>query len=140
MLSRSKLAVFLTENGRRIVIAGMGTAIIVGAAKFGLVSFLLHIQTPRAYLRLQDAVITGFLAAIAVCAVLQFASERRKFIRNEIRTVANLNHELRNALEVIIGSEYLAESSKGDAILESVERINRTLNNLLSGESRRIAK
>lgn len=132
----SKVAAYLTESNWRILAAGISTALVVGVAKFGLVSFLLHIQTSRAYLRLQDAVLTGLLAAVAVWAVLQITSERRKYIRREIQTVANLNHELRNALEVIIGSDYLHQSNKGDAIFDSVERINRTLNNILLPESR----
>lgn len=83
------------------------------------------------YLRLQDSILTGVLTAIGVWASLMIATERRKFVLKEIQTVANLNHELRNALEVILGSAYLAESSKGGAILDSVERINRTLDSIL---------
>jgi signal transduction histidine kinase len=126
-----KLAAFFTESRLRIISAGAVIALIVGAVKFGLILFLLHVHTPQALLKLQDSVLTGVLAALAVCAVLVIARERRRYIRNELKSVANLNHELRNALEVLVCSEYLAESSKGEAILESVERINRTLNDLL---------
>jgi len=137
MVLGSKLSGCVTQSGWGIVSAGAATAAIVGFLKFGAVSFLLHLNAPRDYLRMQDAILTGLLAAAAVCAVLWGVKQRRKYVRGEIQTVANLNHELRNALEVIIGSEYLAQSSKGEAILESVERINRALNNILGSQARK---
>jgi hypothetical protein len=131
MLSASKLSVYFSESGWKILSAGAATAVLIGAVKFSAVSLLLYLHTPRTYLKLQDAVLTGLLAAAVVCVLLQGVNRRRKFVRREIQSVANLNHDLRNALEVIVGSEYLSQWSQGDAILESVERIDRALNKIL---------
>ncbi len=59
------------------------------------------------------------------------------FFMPHVDQVISVDHELRNALEVILGSDYLKQSTKGEAILDSVERINRTLDSILGGEQPR---
>lgn len=136
MQGGSKLATSITAGGWRLVAIAIAAAVGIGLAKFAVVGLLLHLQTPGMYLRLQDSILTGVLAAIAVWAALIVASERRKALLEKVETIAMLNHELRNALEVILANEYLSESSKGAAILESVQRIDRTLDQIV-GKSRR---
>jgi signal transduction histidine kinase len=136
MQAGSKLASLLMGSGWRIVGTAVVTAIGIGLAKFAVVSILVRLETPGMYLRLQDAILTGVFAALAVSAALEIASERRKILLQQVQTIANLNHELRNALEVILANEYLTESSKGAAILESVQRIDRTLDKIVGTKPR----
>jgi hypothetical protein len=133
----SKLAFSLTSSRWRIAGTALAAALGVGSAKFVAVSILLRLKTPTMYLRLQDGILTGLLAALAVWAVLEIVSERRKILLEQVRTIGNLNHELRNALEIILSNEYLAQSSRGDAILESVQRIDRTLENIMGKAGKR---
>lgn len=129
MLSKVAEQIILNPLRRGVAVGGafLGAAIV----KHGLVTLLLHMQVARFYLRAQDAFLTGALTAVVVWALLTVVAARRRFVRRQIEVVANLNHELRNALQVILGSEYLPKTEKADAILESVDRINRNLGDLL---------
>jgi uncharacterized membrane protein len=48
----------------------------------------------------------------------------------EMHTVAELNHHVRNALQVIRDSHLLPEDKQAQAVIESVERIDNTLRRL----------
>jgi hypothetical protein len=138
MRADSKVASLLTGGKDwRIFGTAIVTAVVVGLAKYAVVGVLVRLETPAMYLRLQDSILTGLLAAVVVGAALTISNVRRKFLLKEVETVASLNHELRNALEVILGSEFLALSNKGEAILDSVERINRTLDNIVGRKPNR---
>jgi hypothetical protein len=66
-----------------------------------------------------------------VWAFFKVERARQREQQRQIQVVADLNHNLRNALAVILASEYLAQSEKATAILESVDRIDRTLLTIL---------
>ena len=133
----SKLALYVTASTGRIAAVALTVATCAGLAKYGLVALLVRWHTNAVYLRLQDTILTGVLVGLGVWAGLMVTHERRKYIMKQVETVAQLNHELRNALEVILGSEYLNKSNKGEIILDSVERINRTLDAILGIEEPR---
>jgi signal transduction histidine kinase len=138
MNSGSKLALSLTTRGRwRLVATVIVLAAGIAAAKFLVVTLLVRLQVPGILLRLQDSILTGALAAVAIWAAMRIASVRQKILAEQVETIAALNHELRNALEVILGLEYLSESTKGAAILESVQRIDRTLDQILGPKPRK---
>jgi signal transduction histidine kinase len=98
----------------------------------GTVLLLAHLGTPPKYMQYQDAVITGILATAFTWAFLQAERARQREQQRQIEVVADMNHHLRNELEVILASEYLRQADKADAILVSVERIERTLHVILS--------
>ncbi len=126
-----KLARGIVDSATRVALAALACAILAGIAKFVIVGILVRFEIPSQYLRLQDSVLTGIFTAIGVWAAFMIVRERRRVVLRQVETVAALNHELRNALEVILGSDYLANSKQGEAILSSVERINRTLDSIL---------
>ncbi len=130
----SKLALYITASTKRITGVAVAAAVCLSVAKFAVITVIIAWHGNGVYLRFQDAVLTGVLVGIGVWAGLMITRERRKYVIKQVQTVARLNHELRNALEVILGSEYLKQSTKGEAILDSVERINRTLDSILGGE------
>lgn len=129
------LAAALTGSNQRIAAVGVAAFVVAGSVKFAVVGLLLNFGVHRKYLRLQDAALTGALAALLVSSALIAMAARRRYVLQQIQVVSNLNHELRNALEVILGSEYLPQSAQAEAILESVNRIERTLVKVL-GSSR----
>jgi hypothetical protein len=121
----------MTSSQCSIAIAVGITLFVVGVAKFLIVLLLLDIGVARAVLQVQDAILMGGLAAALVWVLLAAVEVRQKQVQQQIRVVADLNHHLRNALTIILASEYLRESEKATAILESVERIDTTLRLLL---------
>ncbi len=75
-----------------------------------------------------DATVLGGLAALAAWLLLEAAKERRKRIALQMKESARLNHEIRNALEVIAQAGYLINDVVyGRAVSESIERIERSL-------------
>lgn len=102
-----------------LLFAGIDLAIGAVAAATRL-AFLEH--------ELVDAAIHGGLAVVAVCFLFAGARERRARIRAEIEHSAQLNHEIRNALEVISHAGYLLNDVVyGRAVAESVDRIKKSL-------------
>jgi ABC-type protease/lipase transport system fused ATPase/permease subunit len=131
MLGLSKILTRITSSRRAVALTAFAILLAVGIAKFAIVVCLLQLGVPRAVLQAQDAVITGGLSATLVWLLLVAVRARRNQQVEQIQVVADLNHNLRNALEVILSSEYLRQSNHATAIRESVERIDTTLSTLL---------
>ncbi|HYG99834.1 MAG TPA: hypothetical protein VD837_11940 [Terriglobales bacterium] len=127
----------MTDSKARVAAAAAGAFALAGGLKFAAVGMFWRFGVTRRFLRLQDAAMTGALAALIVWLLLWAVAERRRDVREQIQAVSMLNHDLRNALEVILGSEYLPKSSQAEAILGSVTRIERTLQKLLDDTGNR---
>jgi hypothetical protein len=77
-----------------------------------------------------DSIVVAAIVATLVSMVLAEARARRKSLLRHLRNVAELNHQVRNALQTIVYSNYLAPPQQAAAVLESVNRIDRTLREL----------
>jgi len=95
---------------------------------------MLHEGMSRTELRIQDSFTAGLLAALAVWLALAAGHFRQKQIKDQVQTVADLNHHLRNALNIILNSHYLSAHEQKTAILASVDRIDRALQQIVPGE------
>jgi signal transduction histidine kinase len=131
MQSPSAVLQTLSKSQRAVSTTCLVALIAAGTVKLLTVLLLAHLGTPPKYKQYQDAVITGILAAAFTWAFLQAERARQREQQRQIQVVADMNHHLRNALEVILASEYLRQTDKADAILVSVERIERTLRVIL---------
>lgn len=77
------------------------------------------------------ALLVGLGAGFAAFALLLSRRERRRMIYDELRRVAELNHQLRNALEIIADAHYIAENeTHRRLILETVESMDTNLKQL----------
>lgn len=126
-LSYSAVQRFVTRSRLTVVLTASLTLIVAGAAKLGAAWLLLHIRVAPGLLRGLDALITGILVAYVVSGVLGAERARQREKVKQFQIVAELNHHVRNALDVIVCSEYLG-TGKTTAVLESVERIEDALN------------
>jgi hypothetical protein len=126
MRSLSMLRRLATRNRYTVAVSALLTLIIAGAMKLGTVLLLLHLGVGCRVLQAQDALITGILAACFVWVLSAVERARRREEENQVYIFAELNHDVRNALDVIVCSEYLG-TGRATAVLESVERINRAL-------------
>jgi hypothetical protein len=115
------------RNRSSLVVKLLLTVITAGAAKLGAVWLLLRLGIGPRVLQAQDAMTTGIFAACLVFIFLREEQAQQEDQERRMDAVADLNHNVRNALEVIVCSEYLRRSDQGTAILASVERIDHAL-------------
>jgi len=78
-----------------------------------------------------EAAVAGTIAALLVGAVLALVLYRRAILQRQLRVVAELNHQVRNALEIIASSTWrIADKKTVATILDAVMRIDITLRSL----------
>jgi len=112
------------------------TVVVLFGASASLVEYLIHlVVTTSSALpsvrALANSVILGIFAAFFGLLVLTAARERQRKVRNDLRRIAELNHQVRNALQVIVYGEYSPNSSQHrSAVLDGVEKIEAALREL----------
>jgi signal transduction histidine kinase len=121
----------MTDKPSHIVAAACIVASAAGLAEFSILTVLANLNVSRMSLRIQNSTITGIVSGALVWALLVMVSLRRQYLRRKLYVVAELNHELRNALEVILHAEYLALDERHAALHDSAERLNKVLTELL---------
>jgi hypothetical protein len=78
-----------------------------------------------------QAAVAGTISALLVGSVLALVIYRRALMQRQLRVVAELNHQVRNALEIIAGStSRIADRKTVTTILDAVTRIDVTLRSL----------
>lgn len=122
---------FIIEQPHRIAFAALLMTIcaalvryIVGVA-LGRVVHLSDGQHTAA-----DVITAGVLAGLATFLVLRSARKRRVLVLREMSCIADLNHHVRNSLQVILGTELMKKKEANVAVLESCERIRETVERL----------
>jgi hypothetical protein len=84
-----------------------------------------------------QAGIVGLGSALAVWTILISHERQRRMEREEIRKVAELNHYLRNSLEVIADAHYFdTDMEHKKMILDTVKAIDQKLRQLFPGKDR----
>lgn len=121
----------LTQTHRRIVVASCVVVGILAVTDYELLSALAHLNVPRTSIRMENAIVTGCMGAALTWALLTMVALRRQYLGAKVRVIAELNHELRNALDVILSSGYLPEGERLPALYESANRIDKALTQLM---------
>ncbi len=109
---------------------------LVGAAFVGssaiLADLLLFGTNERVFLpTLFDSLLTGSVAGALMWAFLTTTAHRRHLVRQRVAEVAELNHQVRNALDVISLRAYLSRhDAPVDEVFQAVDRIQDTLDRL----------
>lgn len=82
-------------------------------------------------LEVSDA-LGGLIAGALIFRLLQYERERRERLRQKLAIIADMNHHVRNALQVISFHAYSnADKKEIEAIRESMERIQWALKEIL---------
>lgn len=106
-------------------------AVLAGCTEFAVHEALTRLSAPEVFHAALDALLMGLATAIMTSFLLLAIRERHRRMLQEVRRVAELNHNVRNALQVIVHSQYLPKSEQdADAILDSVQRIDDSLRDL----------
>jgi hypothetical protein len=120
----------------RTVLAGGLTVAVVEYLTHSLVA---HSRASLALNALIDASVIAVFMIVLLGVVVAAARVQRNAIAKEMRTVGELNHHVRNALQIIRESHRLPTDKQTEAVIESVDRIDRTLRTLFPAmTSRRV--
>ena len=130
---RLRLGTFLVElvdTRLRAALAAAFAGACAGAIEYAIHQALRYSSLAYSLGAVMDAIFVGITASVLATVWLFAARERRKRVLQDMRTIAELNHNVRNALEVIVHSHYGSDDQHTEMVLESVERIERTLREL----------
>ncbi len=101
-----------------------------GALEFATHMAADHMNTPPAYHAFIDATVVALITMALVGVCIASAKARRHAVLDQIRIASELNHHLRNALQVITQSRYLPKEKQAQAVFSSIDRIDETLKKL----------
>lgn len=95
---------------------------------------LLAIANPfgRALARFNTA--GGVVAILLIWRLLRWSRERNQLMRERVKVIVGLNHEIRNAIQAISLSEYDERGANRSAVKESMARIERALDEYVPTE------
>ena len=128
---------WIVQSRRRIVAVSMAMGACTFVAECAI--HLLVIGTKNVASALADAAILGGLATGFTILVLSAARDRHRKVQDDLRRIAELNHRIRNALQIIVYGEASRLDCDGrTAVIQGVEKIDATLKEMfpLIGERR----
>ncbi len=102
-----------------LFIACLGRFTAILAIRMGVSEYWAHWS---------DDILTGVVAGCVLLVALRIRSAKRQLVQKRLREIIEVNHNVRNALQVI-SSSHLApsEAERLAMVTESVARINNTL-------------
>lgn len=113
----------------------VGIAVVLTVVAFALLDFLSdvlgHYISHRVAAAAVRAASVGLAAGALMWAGLIAVRQRRQYINAEIDRIAELNHRIRNSLEVIADAQHFAQDPVRSMVLESVAKIDKTLQEVL---------
>jgi hypothetical protein len=115
----------------------VNVTLLASGAIAGILEFITHIavshmKTPPAFHAFIDSSVVSLMTIALVGVCIASVKARRQAIAEQIRIASDLNHHLRNALQVIANSHYLPEEKQGQAVIASLDRIDEALKRLSS--------
>ncbi len=130
--SRLQQSSWPLRSRRRAVLAAIGVGAAVFCTAFFIERYLRQQGTdPLPMIAASDAMAAA-LATFLVMLILHGIIERRRQVIERLRVIAEINHQVRNALELIQLSAVTTENEGAVRIIgEGVQRIERTLRELL---------
>lgn len=127
------LLVAVLKSRLRLWSAIIAFAVLFGCFEFFVSRWLVGMNLPAIQKCILLAMIVGVGAGFAVWLVFLGIIDRRRMVADELRRIAELNHSVRNSLEVIALAHYSAEDLEHKAmVLECTNRIDQKLKELYS--------
>ena|ERR1041384_7313529 len=117
---------------KRMFLMAIVAAFVVFCVGIGLDLVLLHEHDSRLVVIEASDALGGLVAGGLVFRLLQYERERRARLRQKISVIADMNHHVRNALQVISFHAYTNNDKEQlEAVRESMERIQWALKEVL---------
>ena len=116
----------------KILLLTLIAALIVFATGATLDWFVMHERESRTFAIGVSDVLAGVVAGVLVFRLLHYERDRRRALRQRLETIADMNHHVRNALQVISLSAYSStDREQLEKVKESVNRIQWALREIL---------
>jgi hypothetical protein len=125
------ILLFFLQSRRRVWCASIGAAVLFGLFEFAVSRWLIGVHiTPNLHSALQ-ATVVGLGAGFALWLILLGLIDRRRIVADELKRVAELNHCVRNSLELIVLAHYSETNHDHKAMmLECTNQIDQKLREL----------
>ena len=122
---------FFVQSRIRVWCAVIGATVLFGCFEFAVSRWLLEFHiAPDLHSDLQAAVV-GLGAGFSLWLFLLGVIDRRRIVADEVRRVAELNHSVRNSLELIVLAHYSElDHEHKRMVLECTDRIDQKLREL----------
>ncbi len=126
-----KLRSSIWQNPRAALLLACAAAIIIFLVSVSADLVLLRDHEPaRVTIELSDA-IAAFVIGILCYKIFRMEQQRSEYVRQKVEVISDMNHHIRNALQVISLSTHVENSNEVAAIRQSVDRIQWALRELL---------
>ncbi len=125
---------FGRDSRLRLVVVCLLIAILVWLVGYGLDRLLARDGVTRLDILLTSNALTGIVAGFLFYSLANYERMRRNQIRDRLRTIAEMNHHIRNSLQVITYATAAQPNADSmEMIRSSVERIEWALREVLPG-------
>jgi hypothetical protein len=111
-------------------VAFLGALFVFVVTSFADLVMLYEHQPARLTIEISDA-ISAVIIGVLGYQLLRLQRQRREHLRRRLETIADMNHHVRNALQVIAFSTHQKSQEEIAAIKDSVNRIQWALRELL---------
>ncbi len=126
------------EKGWERIAVILGVFLIFGCADFAVEWLLSVTHVPLTAHGAIDGALVGGFAGSVTWILLEATRKERARLRREVEQEAQLNHEIRNALEVIGQAGYLSSDVNLKSIVsDSVQRIDSILKERMPTDKRK---
>jgi hypothetical protein len=116
----------------RIWIKTLGALLVVTATGYLLDVVLRKAGVSRRDLLFLSDFLVGCVAAALVYALAQLNEQKTRFVTGRLKVIAEMNHHIRNALQVISFHSWTAKNEKEvESIKQAVARITWALSEVL---------
>ncbi len=125
-----KLLAEITDSTVKMAVLVLGLALTAAAVEFSFHMTILRRDFSPVARGMMEAALIGAMMGAVVWVGLAAARARRRVMAREMQRVAELNHNVRNALQVIVYNEHLRGPVQASAVLDSAARIEHTIKEL----------
>jgi hypothetical protein len=123
------------DSKSRLVLLCVFVILLVWAVGFGFDRLLARDGVTRNDILATSNGLTGIVAGYLFYTLARHERVRRELIRERLRTIAEMNHHIRNALQVITYATVVGKDNESvELIRSSVERIEWALREVLPGQ------
>jgi len=121
------------DSRTRLLVICVCVMVLVWMAGFSFDRLLAKDGVTRNDILLTSNALTGIVAGFFFFSLTNNERLRRKLVRDRLNTIAEMNHHIRNALQVITYATAADSEESVEMIRSSVERIEWALREVLPG-------